>query len=70
MQLSIAAQPTAISLSEVSLREKHKGWGMQVNSEPEILWNFEKFLVSRDGTVVKRFAPDTQPDAAGAGRGD
>src|SRR5271168_1192379 len=27
----IKAQPTAISLNEVSLREKHKGWGMQVN---------------------------------------
>ena len=59
----IKAQPTAITLSEVSLREKHKGWGMQVNPEPEILWNFEKFLIGRDGTVVKRFAPDTEPDA-------
>jgi glutathione peroxidase len=27
-----------------------------------VLWNFEKFLVSRDGEVVKRFAPDTVPD--------
>jgi glutathione peroxidase len=27
------------------------------------MWNFEKFLVSRSGEVVKRFAPDTQPDA-------
>lgn len=59
----IAAQPAAVSLSELSLREKHRGWGMEVNPEPEILWNFEKFLVGRDGTVVKRFAPDTQPDA-------
>ena len=24
--------------------------------------NFEKFLVSRDGKVVARFAPDTAPD--------
>jgi len=28
-----------------------------------LLWNFEKFLVSREGEVVKRFAPDTEPDA-------
>jgi glutathione peroxidase len=28
-----------------------------------VLWNFEKFLVSRSGEVVARFAPDTQPDA-------
>ena len=28
-----------------------------------MLWNFEKFLVSRNGEVVKRFSPDTAPDA-------
>ncbi len=59
----IAAQPKAISLSEVPFREKLKGYGIEGNPEPEILWNFEKFLVSRSGEVVKRFAPDTQPDA-------
>ena len=59
----IAAQPKAISLSEVSWREKLKGFGIAPNPEPEILWNFEKFLVSRSGQVVARFAPDTEPDA-------
>lgn len=28
----------------------------------DIKWNFTKFLVSRDGTVVKRYAPMTTPD--------
>ncbi len=32
------------------------------NSPPELLWNFEKFLVSREGEIVGRFAPDTVPD--------
>ena len=59
----IAAQPEATSLSEVPFREKLKGYGIDGNAEPEILWNFEKFIVSRNGEVVKRFAPDTQPDA-------
>lgn len=59
----IAAQPTAISLGEVSWSEKLKGYGITPNPAPEILWNFEKFLVSRSGEVVKRFAPDTAPDA-------
>jgi glutathione peroxidase len=59
----IAAQPKAISLSEVPFREKLKGYGIEANPEPELTWNFEKFLVSRSGDVVKRFAPDTQPDA-------
>jgi len=59
----IAAQPKAVSLSEVPFREKLKGYGIDANPEPEVLWNFEKFLVSRSGEVVRRFAPDTQPDA-------
>ena len=29
----------------------------------DIRWNFEKFLVSRDGEVVARFGPRTVPDA-------
>ncbi len=28
-----------------------------------MLWNFEKFLVGRDGTVLQRFSPDTAPDS-------
>ena len=28
----------------------------------DVLWNFEKFLVGRDGTVLQRFSPDTAPD--------
>jgi glutathione peroxidase len=59
----IAAQPKAVSVSEVPFREKLKGYGIETNPDPELLWNFEKFLVSRDGEVVKRFAPDTEPDA-------
>jgi glutathione peroxidase len=47
----------------VPFREKLKGYGIEPNPDPEILWNFEKFLVSRSGEVVERFAPDTQPDA-------
>ena len=29
----------------------------------DIQWNFEKFLVAPDGTVVGRFRPSTKPDA-------
>ncbi|MGP8251852.1 MAG: glutathione peroxidase [Terracidiphilus sp.] len=58
-----AAQPKAISVNEVPFREKLKGYGIETLPEPEILWNFEKFLVSRNGEVVARFSPDTQPDA-------
>jgi glutathione peroxidase len=30
----------------------------------DVRWNFEKWLVSRDGQVVARFSPQTQPDDA------
>jgi glutathione peroxidase len=59
----IEAQPKAVSVSEVPWGEKLKGYGIAPNPEPELLWNFEKFLVSRSGQVVRRFAPDTEPDA-------
>jgi glutathione peroxidase len=29
----------------------------------KISWNFEKFLIGKDGTVVARFSPRTTPDA-------
>ncbi|WP_411266208.1 glutathione peroxidase [Arthrobacter sp. AFG7.2] len=29
-----------------------------------VKWNFEKFLVNREGEVVKRFAPTVEPDSA------
>lgn len=32
------------------------------NAPPELLWNFEKFLIGRDGQVLGRFAPDMVPD--------
>ena len=29
----------------------------------KISWNFEKFLIGKDGKVLKRFSPGTKPDA-------
>ncbi|MDH6226463.1 glutathione peroxidase [Streptomyces sp. MJP52] len=29
----------------------------------DVRWNFEKFLVDREGNVVARFAPQTEPEA-------
>ncbi|SFR84945.1 glutathione peroxidase [Sphingomonas jatrophae] len=45
-------------------REKLKGYGMEPNPAPGILWNFEKFLIGRDGKVAARFAPSLAPDDA------
>jgi glutathione peroxidase len=59
----IAAKPHAVNLEGDTLRRHLVEFGATPNDDPEVLWNFEKFLVSRSGEVVERFSPDTAPDA-------
>jgi glutathione peroxidase len=44
-------------------REKLRGYGMTPTEDPEVLWNFEKFLIGRDGKVVARYSPALEPEA-------
>ncbi len=39
-------------------------YGLMPNPKPEVLWNFEKFLINKKGEVVGRFAPDITADDA------
>jgi glutathione peroxidase len=55
-----AAVPTADGKD--AMREGLRGHGMTPTGDPDVLWNFEKFLVARDGRVVARFAPAVAPD--------
>jgi glutathione peroxidase len=48
-------------------RERLKGFGMTPTADPEVLWNFEKFVIGKDGKVAARFAPTTAPDDAELG---
>ncbi|MFN9643909.1 MAG: glutathione peroxidase [Cyanobacteriota bacterium] len=36
----------------------------RVEPAGDVAWNFEKFLVGRDGTVIARFKSNVEPDAA------
>lgn len=61
------AQPAATG--EGPMREKLEGLvtkypDLVVNPAPGVLWNFEKFLIGRDGQVIARFAPDVTVDDA------
>jgi len=58
----VAAQPAATG--EGPMREKLAGFNIEPNPAPGILWNFEKFLIGRDGQVVDRFAPDVAANDA------
>lgn len=57
----IAAQPEAVG--EGPMRERLASKSL-AQPAPGILWNFEKFLIGRDGRVIARFAPDVAPDDA------
>ena len=43
-------------------RKALEGYGITPNAPPEVMWNFEKFVIGRDGQVVARFMPDVAAD--------
>ncbi|MGW5128126.1 glutathione peroxidase [Streptomyces sp. NPDC004069] len=47
-----------------ALYERLTGFADADGYSGDIRWNFEKFLVGRDGKVVARFSPQTGPEAA------
>ncbi len=46
-----------------AMEESIRSHNAEPPPRPEVIWNFEKFLVSRDGEVIGRFAPSIAPDA-------
>ena len=57
--------PMAAKL-EVNGADRHKLYRLLAGEGAEfpgdITWNFEKFLIGKDGRVLKRFSPRTTPD--------
>ena len=58
----IAAQPASVAPANSDLREKLAEYKLLPLHDSDVLWNFEKFLVHRNGAVIQRFAPDVTPD--------
>lgn len=58
----IAARPEISFPAGSDFVEKLGEYNMLPQQPDDVLWNFEKFLIGRDGTVLQRFSPDTPPD--------
>lgn len=59
----IAAQPASVAPADSDLRVQLAEYKLLPQNDSDVLWNFEKFLVDRNGQVIQRFAPDVTPDA-------
>jgi glutathione peroxidase len=60
-QALIDARPRATE-RDSAFRDKLIRYGIAPGAPSDVLWNFEKFLISRAGEVVGRFTPDITPD--------
>jgi glutathione peroxidase len=56
----VEAQPRAEGTE--AMRKSLIEYGEAPGAESDVLWNFEKFVIGRDGTVMARFSPDIIPD--------
>jgi glutathione peroxidase len=68
-----AAEPIFEYLKSQAPTEEHKGLkakataamlkklSKSMEKDSDILWNFTKFLISKDGTQVRRYSPMTEP---------
>lgn len=58
----ITARPEARASGSGQLSLTLAKHGLLPKQLSDVMWNFEKFLVGRDGRVLDRFAPDVSPD--------
>ena len=58
----VAARPQATQNPAGELRATLEKHGLAPTDPTGVMWNFEKFLIGRDGQVIGRFAPDVAPD--------
>lgn len=56
------AKPDAQQKEGSQLAAKLASKGLLGAGAGEIMWNFEKFLIGKEGAVVARFAPDVTPE--------
>lgn len=59
----IEAAPVATPAPGGTLRAKLAEHGLAPKNADDVTWNFEKFLIGRDGSVIGRFDPDVTVDS-------
>ncbi len=57
----VEAAPIPVENQDGGMRARLAQHGVEV-PKGDVMWNFEKFLIGRDGAVVARFAPDITVD--------
>lgn len=57
-------KPQADVKNGEEFEKKLKGFGQTRAKSNDVLWNFEKFLIGKNGEVVARFAPDVTAEDA------
>ncbi|MGZ3692465.1 MAG: glutathione peroxidase [Pseudobdellovibrio sp.] len=55
-------KPVAKTLTGDKFEEDLKNYGFTRTDKKDILWNFEKFLIGKNGEIIERFSPDITPD--------
>jgi glutathione peroxidase len=67
-QLNYGVSFPMMAKIDVNGSDAHPLWKWLKSEKPGVLgteaikWNFTKFLVGKDGRVIKRFAPNDEPD--------
>lgn len=64
-RLTYGVQFPMFAKLDVNGADRHPLYKALIDAQPaegDIRWNFEKFLVARNGEVVARFAPKTPPE--------
>ena len=59
----LTAERGEVDISNASeFEEKLAGFGQKRENSRDLLWNFEKFLIAKDGSIAARIAPDVTAD--------
>lgn len=58
----VREHPQRVENPDSELKETLARQNLIPANESDVLWNFEKFVIGRNGEVIERFAPDIEPD--------